>query len=285
MTAETIEALSAFLTQSLVAWGLNLLGAVAILVAGWYLSAWASRAVGRAVDRSDKVDATLRPLASSLVRYAILVITIMATLARFGVQTASLVALLGAAGLAIGLALQGTLSNVASGVMLLVLRPFKVGDYIEVAGQGGSVLEISLFTTQLSTPNNIFVSLPNSSVFNAAIVNYNRHPTRRIDLTIGIGYSDDIDKALAVALEVICADERVLADPVPMTAVRSLGESSVDLAVRGFTKTSDYWPTLFDLHRRIKQRFDAEGIEIPFPQRALTLEGGWPGLEAKAPSE
>jgi len=277
MTTETLEAISIFLSESLVAWGLNLLGAVAILVAGWYLSAWGSSAVGRAVARSPKVDTTLKPLASSLTRYLILAITLMATLARFGVQTASLVALLGAAGLAIGLALQGTLSNVASGVMLLVLRPFEVGDYIEVGGQGGTVLEITLFTTQLSTPNNIFVSLPNSSVFNAAIVNYNRHETRRIDLTIGIGYGDDIDKALAVALEVISADERVLADPAPVTVVRALGESSVDLAVRGFTKTGDYWPALFDLHRSIKQRFDAEDIEIPFPQRALTLVDGWPG--------
>ncbi len=284
MTAETLDALSIFLTETLVAWGLNFLGAVAILVVGWYLSGWVSKIVGRAVTNSPNVDTTLKPLASSLTRYVILAITLMATLARFGVQTASLVALLGAAGLAIGLALQGTLSNVASGVMLLVLRPFEVGDYIEVGGQGGTVLEITLFTTQLSTPNNIFVSLPNSSVFNAAIVNYNRHETRRIDLTVGIGYGDDVDQALAVALEVISADERVLAEPAPVTAVRALGESSVDLAVRGFTRTDDYWPTLFELHRNIKKRFDAEGIEIPFPQRALTLVDGWPGHGDKKPS-
>ena len=159
-----------------------------------------------------------------------------------------------------------------------MVRPFKVGHYIEVAGQGGTVRLIGLFTTELNTPNNVFVSLPNSSVFNAAIINYNRNDTRRIDLAVGIGYGDDIDRAMAVALEVLTVDERVLMEPAPMVAVKGLGASSVDLAVRGVTKTADYWPTLFDLHRSIKQRFDAEGIEIPFPQQTLTLGGDWSAL-------
>lgn len=256
---------------TLLRWGLDLLGAVAILVAGWTVAGWAARAVRRAFDRMPKVDGTLKPLLASIARYGILLVTVMAVLARFGVQTTSIVAVLGAAGLAVGLALQGTLANVAAGAMLLFLRPFRVEDYVEVGGREGTVLQIGLFTTDLVTPDNLFVSLPNSSVWGNAIVNFTRMPSRRVDLTVGIDYGDDVDRALAVAMEVLKADPRVLADPPPQVAVRALGESSVDLVVRGFVRTADYWDARFDLQRLIKRRFDAEGITIPFPQRVLHL--------------
>jgi len=274
MTPDILRDLKLFATTTLLDFGMNLLGAVVILVVGWWLAGWATRMARRALDRSGQVDATLKPLAVSLVRYTVLVVTALAVLARFGVQTTSIVAVLGAAGLAIGLALQGTLSNVAAGVMLLVLRPLKVGDTIVVSGHTGTVLQVGLFTTEINTPDNVFVSLPNSSVWNSSIINYSRNGTRRIDLTIGISYDDDIDGAIALAMSEVTADARVLEAPEPLVAVRGLGESSVDLVVRAYVATPDFWPATFALYRAIKLRFDHEGVTIPYPQRTLHVASG-----------
>ncbi len=271
MPTDYLTDLKTFAATTLLDFGLNALGAVLILIVGWRVAAWSARAVGRLLERSQRVDATLKPLAVSITRYTILVITVLAVLARFGVQTTSIIAVLGAAGLAIGLALQGTLSNVAAGVMLLVLRPLKVGDTIVVSGHTGTVLQVGLFTTELNTPDNVFVSLPNSAVWNSPIVNYSRNGTRRVDLTIGISYEDDIDKAIDLAMGEVRADPRVLAEPAPLVAVRALGESSVDLVIRAYVPTPEFWPATYALNKAIKQVFDAEGVSIPFPQRTLHL--------------
>ena len=181
--------------------GLNLLAAILILVIGWFIAGWTENLTRRALDRIPRLDVTLKPLLRKTVRYGILAVTILAVLGRFGIQTTSLIAVLGAAGLALGLALQGTLSDVAAGVMLLILRPFHIGDTIDIAGTVGTVREIGLFRTYMVTPDAIYISMPNSKIFSATIINYSREPTRRINLIVGIDYTDDIDKAQAIALD------------------------------------------------------------------------------------
>ncbi|MBN2797730.1 MAG: mechanosensitive ion channel [Deltaproteobacteria bacterium] len=260
-----------FFTETALAWSVNFLGAVAILVVGWYLSRLAGRATGRATAHLRHMDPTLRPLLVSLIHYGLLAATLMAVLARFGVQTTSLVAVLGAAGLAIGLALQGTLSNVAAGVMLLLLRPFKVGEYIEVIGKDGTVLEIGLFTTELATADNLFVSLPNSSIWGAPIVNYSRLPLRRINLIFSVSYGDDIGGAIQVLERVMEADGRFATDPPRVVAVHALGPSSVDLLFRGFVPTEDYWLVRWATQRAAKEALTEAGFTIPFPQQTVHL--------------
>jgi small conductance mechanosensitive channel len=252
-------------------YAVNLVSAIVILILGWILAAWLGRVSRRKLSASRHIDPTLAPMIAAVVRYLALVIVLVAVLAQFGIQTASILAVLGAAGLAIGLALQGTLSNVASGVMLLVIRPFNVGDYIDANGVAGTVLEIGLFATALETFDGLFVLVPNTQLFGSAITNYSRLPDRRIDVPVGISYSDDVDKALAVGMDILKRDERVMTEKAPQVMVTGLGESSVDLNFRCWTKREDYWDLLFDLQRAVKLRFDAEGISIPFPQRDLHL--------------
>lgn len=268
----TSEALSQFLAVAIDFAG-AFVAAVLILVLGFAVAAWAGRATRRLLERAARVESTLKPFLISLVRYVIIVVTLVTVLGVFGVPMASLIAVLGAAGLAIGLALQGTLSNVAAGVMLLSLRPFKLGDFVKLAGEMGTVSQIGLFTTELVTLDNLFVSLPNSSVWGSTIVNYTRMPTRRIDLTVGIDYSDDVDKAMDVIRQAFEADPRVLSDPEPQIGVKALGQSSVDLFARAFAANADWHPTSCDLLKDIKQRFDRAGITIPFPQATMHLRG------------
>lgn len=272
-----IEQIRTFLVSS----GINFLAAVLILVAGWIIAGSVSAWTRRMLDRSHHIDATLKPITVSLVRYTILIVTVIAVLNRFGVQTTSLIAVIGAAGLAVGLALQGTLSNVAAGAMLLMLRPFRTGDYVEVNGQGGTVREIGLFTTTLTSPDLIYISIPNSQIFNGTIVNYSREPNRRINFTVGIDYADEIDKAQAIVLDVLRNDPRVLKDPAPMVPVGALGASSVDLIVRCWVPNSEYWNVFFDLQKGVKLALDAGGITIPFPQRVVTMR---PGPETGSPA-
>ncbi|MFP3944606.1 MAG: mechanosensitive ion channel family protein [Alphaproteobacteria bacterium] len=264
------EAASQFLAGALDFAG-AFVGAIVILILGFAIAGWAGRATRRLLDRSARVDSTLKPFLTSIVRYIIIVVTLVTVLGVFGVPMASLIAVLGAAGLAIGLALQGTLSNVAAGVMLLTLRPFRIDDFVKLAGEMGTVTQIGLFTTELVTLDNLFISLPNSSVWGSTIVNYTRMPTRRVDLTVSIDYSDDIDRAMRVIREAFEADSRVLSDPEPQIAVKALGNSSVDLFARGFTATPDWWPATCDLLKDIKERFDRAGITIPYPQTTLHL--------------
>lgn len=253
------------------AYGLDVLGAIAILIIGWWFAARAKSWTARAMEKTGKIDAMLTGFLSNMVRYVIIVVTVLAVLDRFGVETTSFVAIVGAAGLAIGLALQGTLSNVAAGVMLLFFRPFKVGDYIEGGGHAGTVKTVGLFVTHASTPDNVEIIIPNSQLWGSAIKNYSYNPKRRVDFVFGIGYEDDIDKAMGLIREIVSADERTHADPEPFIVVSNLGDSSVDLTVRIWTDAANYWPLKFDTIKAVKQRFDAEGVSIPFPQRDVHL--------------
>ena len=252
-------------------YGLELIAALVILVFGWWLAGRVQRLILRALDRLPRMDATLKPFLSSLARYAIIAVTLVAVLARLGVETTSIIAVLGAAGLAIGLALQGTLQNIAAGIMLLVLRPFKVGDYIDAGGISGTVDQIGLFTTDMTTFDGVYQSVPNSSLWNTSILNYSRLPTRRMDVPVGIAYEDDVERAMALLLEQLKQDERVLEDPAPQVLVTNLGESSVDLSLRCWSENSNFWTLKFELNKKVKLWLDAEGISIPFPQRDVHL--------------
>jgi small conductance mechanosensitive channel len=255
----------------LVSNGINLVAAILTLIIGWIIAKFASRWLRFALDKIPHFDPTLKPLLCKTLRYAILALTLIVVLQRFGVETTSFIAVVGAAGIAIGLALQGTLSNVASGVMLLVLRPFQIGDYIDVNGTGGTVREIGLFTTILTTADLVYVSMPNSAIFSNTITNYSREPTRRINFTVGIDYDDDIDKAQKIALDLIKSDPRILKFPEPIVPVGALNSSSVDLILRCWVPNAEYWNVLFDLQKNIKLRFDAEGITMPFPQQTASV--------------
>jgi len=256
-------------------WGLRVIGALAVLIVGRWVAGRIRKGVRRALERAN-VDGTLVPFFSSMAYYVVLAVVVIAVLNLFGVQTTSLIAVLGAAGLAVGLALQGTLSNFAAGVMLLVFRPFRIGDYVDIAGTAGSVVEIGLFTVALNTPDNVRIIVPNSSVYGQTISNYAANPTRRNDLVIGIAYGDDIGKAISTIEAVLAADARVLKDPAPVVATSELADSSVNIVVRPWCTKEDYWGLRFDLTRKIKEELEAAGCSIPFPQRDVHLfaEGG-----------
>ena len=250
---------------------LDIAAALAILIIGWIVAAWARRAVERALGRMPGMDLTLRPFIASAVRYAVLAFTVVAVLAKFGVQTTSIIAALGAIGLAIGLALQGTLQNIAAGVMLLLLRPFNVGDYIDAAGTAGTVERIGLFITELTTYDGIYLAVPNAQLWNRPVLNYSRLPTRRLDVPVGVAYGDDIERGLAVLQTVMQEDSRVLATPSPKTMVNELGDSAVVLNLRCWVSADDYWTMKYEYQARVKQALEAAGLSIPFPQRDVHL--------------
>ncbi len=252
------------------AYGLDVIGAIIILIIVNMISKRVPKTVANVLNKRG-VDPTVVNFLGSLARMSILIITMLLVLAQFGVQTASLIAVLGAAGLAIGLALQGTLSNVAGGVMLLFFRPLRVGDYVEAAGHGGTVKAVNLFTTELATPDNVQIILPNASVWGGAIKNFSFHDTRRVDLVMGIAYEDDMDKAINVMNALIEAESRSLKDPAPMIAVAELADSSVNFTVRMWCNSADYWGLKFDMTKAMKEAFDKEGISIPFPQRVVHM--------------
>lgn len=251
-------------------WGLRVVGALAVLIIGWIAAKAIRRSVRKALTRS-KLDDTLVPFISSLIYYLILTFVVLAVLRLFGLETTSLIAVLGAAGLAVGLALQGTLSNFAAGVMLLIFRPFGVGDFVEAGGTAGTVQEISIFSTTLHSPDNVRIVVPNSAIYGAVVKNFTANDTRRNDLLIGIDYSDDIGKAIETIRGILAADERVLEDPEPLIAVSELGDSSVNLVVRPWCAKDDYWGLRFDLTRKIKEELEAAGCSIPFPQTDVHL--------------
>jgi len=249
-------------------YGIKIIGAILILVLGRIAAGIGRTIVKKMLERS-KTDPSIVSFVGSLTYILILVGAVIAMLAKFGIETTSFVAILGAAGLAIGFALQGSLANFASGVLLLVLRPFKVGDFIVGAGVAGAVKNIQLFTTELATPDNIKVMVPNSKLFGDVIKNVSAYDTRRIDLVIGIGYSSDMQKAYDIMMDLIAKDSRILSDPPCQIAVSELGDSSVNFVVRPWVKKEDYWAVKFDLTRKIKETFDENTIEIPFPQQTV----------------
>jgi small conductance mechanosensitive channel len=254
-------------------WGVKVIGAILLLFVGRMVCNGIRKATVRGLERA-KMDASLVPFLSSMVYYLALAVLVIAVLNLFGIQTASAIAVLGAAGLAVGLALQGTLSNFSSGVMLLVFRPFKIGDYVEVAGTAGSVEEIGVFSTVLNTPDNVKITVPNSGIYGGTVKNYSANETRRNDLVMGISYDDDIQLAMDTIERVLGGDQRILADPEPVVAVAELGDSSVNIVVRPWCAGSDYWPLRFDLTRRLKEELEAAGCSIPYPQRDVHLQGG-----------
>lgn len=252
-------------------YGLQVAGAFAILVVGWIASKWLARMTRKGLGRMHKVDALVAGFAARMVRWAVLIFTVIAVLSQFGVETASLLAALGAAGLAVGLAIQGTLSNLAAGVMLLLFRPFKIGDYVEVGDESGSVRNLGLLTTELDTPQNVRVVVPNSKVWGNAIHNYTRNDTRRLDILMGIDYQDSIDLAIDASKRIVEADARVLQDPPVKYVVKELADSSVNIEIRAWVNTPDYWPLRFDLLKQLKEAFDDEGLSIPFPQQDVHM--------------
>ncbi|WEM42722.1 small-conductance mechanosensitive channel MscS [Photobacterium sp. DA100] len=256
--------------ELLIQYGVNILSALVILFVGNIITKSIANGVAKMLRRKDMDEAVVEFL-HSLVRYLLFVIVLIAALGRVGVQTASVVAVIGAAGLAVGLALQGSLSNFAAGVLIVAFRPFKSGDFVEIGGVSGSVESIQVFSTILNTPDNKMVVVPNSSVIGGPITNYSRHKTRRIDYVIGVSYKSDLKKTKAVLQRVVAAEERVLKDPEPTIGVVALADSSVNFVVRPWVNTADYWAVYFDLLQAIKEELDKEGIEIPFPQMDVHL--------------
>ncbi|MFC3052541.1 mechanosensitive ion channel family protein [Kordiimonas pumila] len=252
--------------------GLSVIGAILILIIGLWLAGAVKVRLGKILGRSEKMDETVSHFLASLAKYAVIIFTVIAILGQFGVETTSLVAVIGAAGLAIGLALQGTLSNVAAGVMLLIFRPFRVGQFVDVGGTAGVVKAITLFVTEMDTPDNVRITVPNSSVWGSSIKNFNHHDTRRLDMVFGIGYGADINKAMDIIRKALAADERCMKEPEAVVAVSNLGESSVDIMVRVWCLGSDYWPLKWALLKTVKENFNASDVDIPFPSRTLYIE-------------
>lgn len=253
--------------------GVSLLGALLILIAGFWVAGRAGRFVGQLARRSGQADEMLAGFLGSLAKYAVLAATGVAVLQQVGVQTASLIALLASAGLAIGLALQGTLSQLAAGVMLLLFRPFTVGHTIDAGGVAGTVKGVGLFTTEMTTADNVDLIVPNGSIWGAVIMNYSTPKTRRIDFVVGVDYADDMGKALRVALDTARADARVLTDPAPESMITALGVNAVDVTLRVWCAAADYWALKHDLTRALKARIEAEGLTIPFPQQTVRMIG------------
>ncbi|EJL6674128.1 small-conductance mechanosensitive channel MscS [Vibrio cholerae] len=254
----------------LIQYGVNVISAILILFVGNIVVKAVAGSVAKVL-RSKEMDKAVVEFIHGLVRYTLFIIVLIAALSRIGVQTASVVAVLGAAGLAVGLALQGSLSNFAAGVLIVAFRPFKAGDYVEIAGVAGSVDSILIFQTVLKTPDNKMVVVPNSAVIGGAITNYSRHETRRVDMVIGVSYKSDLQKTKRVLRETLEKDPRILKDPDMTIGVLTLADSSINFVVRPWCKTEDYWKVYFDSMQAIKEALDANGIEIPFPQMDVHL--------------
>ena len=265
-----VQAGWAQLSALFVSYSFSVLGAIILVVVGYVIAGLVERGIRRALNGIRGFDATLSQFFSTIARYAVLALVLVMVLGQFGVQTASIIAAIGAIGLAIGLALQGTLQNIAAGIMLLVLRPFRVGEYIQVGEIGGTVEDIGLFASRLRTADGVYLLAPNSTLWNEPVTNYSRNATRRNDITIGIGYDDDIGLAQQILLDLAHADQRVRKDPAPDAFVMSLGDSAVAVTFRYWTATSDFWAVRFELTRAAKLAFDDKGISIPFPQQVVT---------------
>lgn len=261
-----LETVSALISM----YAIKVLIALAIFFVGKFIAKRIVKIVQKLMLKS-KVDQTLVGFAGNILYGLALAFVVIAALSQLGINTTSLAAVIAAAGLAIGLALQGSLSNLAAGVMIILFRPFKIGDYVEAAGTSGTVEEISIFTTFLKTPDNKSVIVPNGSIISDNIINYSAKPTRRVDLVFGVGYDDDLKTVRKILEKIVKADERILAEPEPVIAVHTLNESSVDFICRPWVSTADYWAVYWDLQEKVKTAFDKEGITIPFPQRDMHI--------------
>lgn len=261
----TIQAGLAQLSTLIVSYSFSAVGAVILLVVGYLVAGLAERSIYAGLGHIHGFDETLRHFFSQVVRYAILILVVIMVLGQFGVQTASIIAAIGAAGLAIGLALQGTLQNIAAGIMLLALRPFRIGEYVEVGAIAGTIEEIGLFATKLRSVDGVYVMAPNSTLWNQPVRNFTRNGVRRTDVTLSIGSWNDIDRAQKTLLAIAAAEKRIRREPAPIAFVASLGDTTVSLALRYWTSAADYFSTQIDMTKRAKQAFDTEGISIPLP--------------------
>jgi len=252
-------------------WGINIVFALAIFIVGRLIIKALVQLLRKILHRTE-MDLILINFVSSIVKSVLLLFVIIAAIGQLGIDTTSLIALLGAAGLAVGLALKNSLQNFASGVLLIIFRPFKTGDFIDAGGTSGVVESIAIFNTVLRTPDNREVIVPNSAIYNDSITNYSTRNTRRIDMVFGIGYEDDIKKAKEIMLDILNREERVLKDPEPQVALSELADSSVNFVVRPWVKTEEYWAVKFDLTESIKLAFDENGISIPYPQMDLHID-------------
>ena len=245
---------------------INVAVAIAIFYIGKLVVSMVVRGM-RKVMQKQEVDKTLETFVTNLVRMVLMVVVAIAAISALGIETTSFIAIFGAAGLAVGLALQGSLSNFAAGVLIVLFRPYRVGDYVEAAGISGSVEQVQILTTILKTPDNKRIIVPNGQIMDSIITNYSANDTRRVDMVVGVSYGDDLDKVHSVLKELVAADDRILDDPACTIAVSELGDSSVNFVVRPWASTADYWGVKFDLTEAIKKRFDKEGISFPFPQQ------------------
>ncbi|HEY5673273.1 MAG TPA: mechanosensitive ion channel domain-containing protein [Malonomonas sp.] len=261
------------ITALIETYALPLVWALVILVVGRIAARIITNLVGKMMTKA-KVDQTLIKFCKSLTYIGVMAFVILAALDKLGIETTSFAAIIAAAGLAIGLSLQGTLGNFAAGVMLMIFRPFKLNDFIEAGGTVGVVEEIQIFSTKMRTGDNKEIIVPNGQIISGTITNYSAKATRRIDLVIGVSYSDDLKKVRAILEDILSKHENVLPEPLPVIGLLQLADSSVNFAVRPWVKTENYWPTLFSLQEEIKLRFDAEGVTIPFPQRDLHIVSG-----------
>ncbi len=273
-----VSALAAWATSALP----RFIGALLLLIVGWWIAARVYRGLNHVLRRQSHIDAMLSGVLASLARYTILVIVLVAVLGQIGIQTTSILAALGAAGLAIGLALQGTLSNIAAGMMMLWLRPFHVGDYIDAGSVAGTVKSVGLFASELHSWDGIYQFVPNSELWNKRIINYSRLPTRLVDLAFGVSYDDDLAKGQDVLQKLAAEDDRIASDPAPLTFVDELGDSAVVLRLRVWAANSDYWTVRRALTERGKVALEAAGLSIPFPQRDLHIKDAPEGALGKA---
>lgn len=253
-----------------IGFGIKVIAAIVIFFVGRVVARLVTKGIRRLME-SQKVDKILEAFVSNLVYWALMTFVIIAAISQVGIQTTSLIAIIGAAGLAVGLALQGSLANFAAGVLIVMFRPYKVGDWVEAAGVAGSVVQVQILTTILKTGDNKQIIIPNGQIMGSIITNYSANDTRRVDLVIGVSYDDDIDKARSTIQELVDADDRILKDPTCLIAVSELADSSVNLVVRPWVKTADYWAVKFDLTEAIKKKFDKEDITFPFPQQDVHL--------------
>ncbi len=265
-----LNGMIAIVSNLVTTWGIKVIGAIVVLVIGRWAAGWARKIVRTMAARID-LDATLAPFLASLAYYAVIAMVLIAVLGMIGIETASLLTVLGASALAIGLAMQGTLSNVAAGVMLLLFRPFKVGDSVDIGGTTGKVMGVRLFSTLLSTPDNVEITVPNAQIYGNTIKNFTANDTRRNDIVVGISYDDDIGVAIQTIKDVLARDDRVLPDPEPAVAVLEMADSSVNLVVRPWSATADYWGLRCDLMRALKEQLETAGCSIPYPQTDVHL--------------
>jgi len=265
-----IDSFQQFGTENLVHYAQNIVAALLIFFIGKWI---AGRIAGLVkTGAAKRIDGTVANFIGNLLHIVLVAFVVIAALDELGVETTSLVAILGAAGLAVGLALKDSLGNFAAGVMLILFRPFKVGDYVEAGGAAGSIKEIRIFATVMNTPDNKIITVPNGSIMGGNIVNYSEMPTRRVDMVVGAGYGSDLGKVKSVLQSILDADERILKDPAPVIAVSELADSSINLLVRPWVNSADYWAVKWDTTETVKKRFDEEGIEIPFPQMDVHLD-------------